>query len=71
MPTKIEWTNKTWNPTTGCNKVSDGCKNCYAEKMHKRQMALNPQKYAHPFLAGAFPYEPDLDKPLHWRKPAK
>jgi len=33
---KIEWTDKVWNPVTGCTKVSQGCKNCYAEKMHKR-----------------------------------
>ncbi|MBN4061632.1 DUF5131 family protein, partial [Bacteroidales bacterium AH-315-I05] len=40
MGTKIEWTNRVWNPVTGCNKVSPGCKNCYAETMHKRLMAM-------------------------------
>lgn len=42
---KIEWTNKTWNPITGCTKYSEGCQNCYAEKMHKRLMAIGQEKY--------------------------
>lgn len=67
---KIEWTEKTWNVSTGCNKVSEGCKHCYAEVMHKRQMVLNPEKYAHPFLDGAFPHEASLEAPLRWKKPA-
>ena len=46
MPTKIEWTDETWNPITGCTKISDGCKNCYAERMSKR-------------LAGRFGYPKD------------
>lgn len=66
---KIEWTEKTWNPVTGCNKVSQGCKNCYAEVMHKRLMVLKPEKYAHPFLDGAFPHEESLLLPLKWKKP--
>jgi len=36
MPTKIEWTDESWNPIIGCSKISDGCKNCYAEKMAYR-----------------------------------
>ena len=39
--TKIEWTETTWNPVTGCTKVSTGCKNCYAEKMAYRLKAMN------------------------------
>lgn len=66
--TKIEWTDKTWNPVTGCNKVSDGCKFCYAEIMHKRQMGMNPKKYSRPFLDGAFPYPEALPIPLKFRK---
>lgn len=66
---KIEWTDETWNPTTGCTKVSAGCKNCYAEVMHKRLMSLKPEKYAHPFLDGAFAHEEDLLLPLRWKKP--
>ena len=54
----IEWTMKTWNPSTPCDKISPGCKNCYAEIMHKRQQAMNPHKYAHQFLGGAYEYEP-------------
>lgn len=42
---KIEWTEITWNPTTGCNKVSAGCKNCYAEIFAKRLKAMGSQKY--------------------------
>jgi protein gp37 len=68
---KIEWTEKTWNPVTGCNKVSAGCKNCYAEVMHKRLRVLMPEKYAHDFLEGAFPYEKDLLLPLKWKKPCR
>lgn len=66
---KIEWTERTWNPVTGCNKVSQGCKNCYAEVMHKRLMSIALKKYSRPFLDGAFPYEPDLMIPLRWKKP--
>lgn len=66
---KIEWTGKTWNPTTGCNKVSRGCKLCYAEVMHKRLMVMQPKKYSRPFLDGAFPYEESLGTPFQWKKP--
>lgn len=37
MPTKISWTDETWNPVIGCSKVSEGCQNCYAERMAVRQ----------------------------------
>lgn len=47
--TKIEWTNATWNVITGCTKYSEGCKNCYAEKMHRRLAAMGQKKYAHGF----------------------
>jgi len=46
---KIEWTNETWNIITGCTKHSEGCKNCYAEKMHKRLTAMGQEKYKEPF----------------------
>jgi len=42
----IEWTEMTWNPTTGCTKVSSGCKNCYAEIMTRRLIAMGQKKYA-------------------------
>ena len=54
---KIEWTNKTWNPITGCNKKSEGCLNCYAEKMHKRLTAMGQEKYKFPFDCVRFHYE--------------
>src|SRR3990167_4822889 len=68
---KIEWTDETWNPTTGCNKVSEGCKNCYAEVQHRRMMAMHPKKYKRPFLDGAFADEASLENPLHFKKPTK
>ena len=42
----IEWTEFTWNPVTGCIKVSQGCKNCYAERMAKRLRAMGAQRYS-------------------------
>jgi protein gp37 len=72
---KIEWTEKTWNPVTGCDKVSAGCKNCYAETMAKRLQAMGTRGYdgvvnEHGHWTGKINLVPDaLDKPLHWRKP--
>ncbi len=54
---KIEWTNITWNPITGCNKKSEGCLNCYAEKMHKRLKAMRQEKYKYPFECILFHYK--------------
>lgn len=45
----IQWTQQTWNPTTGCTKISTGCKRCYAEKMHKRLMGMGQAKYTKSF----------------------
>lgn len=73
--TTIEWTKRpgtigeTWNPTTGCNKVDRGCKNCYAEIMHKRLHAMGQAKYAAPFLDGAKAHEDTLNIPMGWAKP--
>ena len=66
---KIEWTEETWNPVVGCHKISDGCKNCYAEKMHKRHYA-NPQqpKYSKPFNIVVCD-DNELKKPFNWKKP--
>jgi protein gp37 len=66
---KIEWTEKTWNPVTGCNKVSQGCKNCYAEVMHRRLMHIVPEKYSKPFLQGIEVHESELNFPLTLKKP--
>lgn len=46
---KIEWTEQTWNPVTGCTKVSPGCKHCYAETMHQRLTAMGTHGYEYPF----------------------
>ena len=46
---KIEWTETTWNPTTGCSKISSGCKNCYAERMAMRLLAMGNKKYQNGF----------------------
>lgn len=67
--TKIEWTNVTWNPVTGCNKVSQGCKNCYAEIMHRRLRGMFPKKYTGAFLSGANTHYGELMKPHDWKKP--
>jgi hypothetical protein len=45
----IEWTEMTWNPTTGCNKISAGCKYCYAEVMTRRLLAMGIEKYKNGF----------------------
>jgi protein gp37 len=69
MPTKsnIEWTEMTWNPVTGCTKISQGCKNCYAERMAKRLTAMGSQRYANGFQVTL---HPDLlDAPRRWRQP--
>ena len=65
---KIEWTDTTWNPTTGCTKVSQGCKFCYAEVMHKRLNAMGLEKYAQPFRT-VVTHESELKKPYGWKKP--
>lgn len=65
----IEWTDASWNPTTGCSKVSPGCKNCYAERLAKRLKRMGNPKYANGF---DFRIHPDaLDLPLRWREPRK
>jgi len=64
---KIEWTETTWNPVTGCTKISTGCKNCYAERMAKRLQAAGVEKYRNGFEATLHPNE--LERPLRWRKP--
>lgn len=69
MSTKstIEWTEATWNPLTGCNKVSPGCKNCYAERMAKRLKAMGQSKYRNGFALTL--HEDSLEEPLKWTKP--
>jgi protein gp37 len=63
----IEWTQATWNPTTGCSKISPGCKFCYAERMSRRLKAMGIPKYVHGFQVAQ--HEDTLDMPLRWKKP--
>ncbi len=63
----IEWTESTWNPLTGCTKISPGCKNCYAERMSVRLRAMGQANYANGFRLTL--HEAALDLPLHWKKP--
>src|ERR1043166_3601466 len=63
----IEWTESTWNPLTGCTKISPGCKHCYAERMAKRLRAMGQPNYANGVRLPA--HEQMLDVPLRWRKP--
>lgn len=65
--TKIEWTDKTWNPVTGCTKISAGCANCYAETMARRLNPMGLTKYANSFNVTT--HEDALREPLQWRKP--
>ena len=65
--TKIEWTESTWNPITGCTKISSGCKNCYAEVMTRRLQAMGQQKYLNGFNLTLHPET--LNEPYTWKKP--
>lgn len=66
---KIEWTEATWNPSTGCNKVSAGCKNCYAETMARRLQAMRAPGYENGFEFTIMPSR--LSIPLKTKKPTK
>jgi len=63
----IEWTETTWNPVTGCDKISPGCQFCYAERLSKRLQFMRNPKYANAFELTI--QESALDLPLHWKKP--
>jgi len=64
---KIEWTEQTWNPTTGCTKISSGCKNCYAETMAIRLQAMGAHGYENGFNLSILPER--LSQPLKRKKP--
>jgi protein gp37 len=66
-PTRIEWTDSSWNPVTGCTKVSPGCKHCYAERMAARLKAMGQETYSNGFALTLHPAV--LAAPLRWRKP--
>ena len=63
----IEWTEMTWNPTTGCNKISAGCKYCYAEVMTRRLEAMGIDKYKDGFKVRT--HEDSLQTPYSWKRP--
>ena len=69
IDSNIEWTESTWNPTTGCTKISPGCKNCYADRLSKRLKAMGNKKYARGFKY--VEHASDLTLPLTWKKPKK
>jgi protein gp37 len=74
--TKIEWTDRVWNPVTGCAKVSEGCRNCYAKALHdmRHKAYLDgkkmPDQYAVPFEQ-VLCHENRLNDPFHWKKPSR
>jgi protein gp37 len=65
----IEWTDATWNPVTGCAKISPGCKHCYAERMAKRLKAMGQKNYSNEFALTLQPHM--LELPLKWRRPSR
>ena len=64
---KIEWTDASWNPITGCSKISPGCQHCYAEMMARRLCAMRVDKYKNGFRVTL--HEDCLEEPVKWRKP--
>jgi len=67
IDSKIEWTESTWNPVTGCTKTSSGCLNCYAERMARRLKAMGQPNYRNGFKVTC--HQHILDMPLRWKKP--
>ena len=64
---QIEWTESTWNPVTGCTKVSPGCAHCYAERMARRLRAMGQPNYRNGFAVTV--HEHALNLPLSWKRP--
>lgn len=65
---KIEWTESTWNPVTGCTKISEGCQHCYAERLTVRLQAMGNPKYTEGFRVVLHPES--LEDPIKWKKPS-
>jgi protein gp37 len=65
----IEWTDATWNPVTGCTKISPGCKHCYAERLAARLLAMRNPRYKNGFKVTLHPDQ--LELPLRWRRPKR
>lgn len=66
--TKIEWTERTWNPTTGCTKISAGCINCYAYTLANRLKAMGVKKYRNKFRLTI--HSGEIEKPFDWKSPS-
>jgi protein gp37 len=69
IKSSIEWTESTWNPSTGCDAISPGCDNCYAERMSHRLQAMGQHKYRNGFTLTIHPKA--LELPLSWKKPQR
>lgn len=69
MPTHIQWTDETWNPTTGCDRCSPGCDHCYIERTFP--FRIEGRKFDENGKMGVRLHPDRLDKPLHWRKPRR
>lgn len=69
MPTKIEWATDSWNAVTGCTKISEGCRNCYAERMARRLAGRFGYPADEPFRVTLHPDR--LEQPLKWKKPRR
>jgi len=69
IKSKIEWTENTWNPITGCTQISEGCANCYALRMASRLQKMRCTKYANGFHLTL--HENCLNEPYSWKKPAR
>lgn len=67
--TNIEWTDRTWNPATGCTQISPGCRNCYAKTMSKRLKKMGQEKYKNEFEYTE--HEHSIYDPMKWKKPSK
>lgn len=67
LGSSIEWTEATWNPVTGCTKISPGCKHCYAERMAERLRAMGQANYRNGFDLSLQPKM--LNLPLQWKRP--
>jgi protein gp37 len=69
LKSAIEWTESTWNPVTGCTKISPGCKHCYAERMAERLQAMGHENYRNGFALTIQPQM--LELPLRWKSPQR
>jgi protein gp37 len=69
LKSKIEWTENTWNPTTGCTQISEGCENCYALRLASRLQKMGNAKYRDGFRLTL--HDDCLNDPYTWRKPAR